>query len=94
MEIFCEGLVLVEGTVLAKMARDTRGTPVLSLGDEQRMMALLATAFERPVSACVLAKIERAAALWNEGKKCLPIFISRLSAAIRGGGPVSSTVCR
>jgi hypothetical protein len=43
LEITGEGLVLGARTVPAKMARDTRTTPGLSLGDEQRMMALLAS---------------------------------------------------
>ena len=34
-------------------------------------MALLATAFERPAGPRVVAKIERACELWNEGEKAL-----------------------
>jgi hypothetical protein len=34
-------------------------------------MALIATAFERPVGPFVVAKISRACELWNEGEKAL-----------------------
>jgi hypothetical protein len=57
MEITREGLVLGAGTVLAKMAQDTRGERSLVLDDEPRAMALIATAFERPIGPYLLAKI-------------------------------------
>ncbi|MGH6836363.1 MAG: hypothetical protein ACREC9_12645 [Methylocella sp.] len=59
------------GTVLAGMARDGHGAPKVALDDEQRAMALLATAYERPVAPHVLAKLRRACDLWNEGEKAL-----------------------
>lgn|GEM_PF-7119971 len=46
--ITSEGLVL-GGTILAKMARNKDGAPVLSLNDEPRIMAVLATAYEQPI---------------------------------------------
>jgi len=70
MEITGEGLVLGAGTVLAKMGQD-HGAGKLDLEDEQRLAALLATAYERPLSPYVLAKARRAAELWNAGEKAL-----------------------
>ena len=71
MEISGEGLMLGAGTILAGMARDERGRPRLAIDDEPRVLALLATAYERPVEDYVLAKMRRAAELWNEGEKAL-----------------------
>jgi hypothetical protein len=71
MEITGEGLTLGAGTVFAKMARDGRGRPRLSLDDEPRALALLVTAYERPVEACVVAKLRRACERWIEGEKAL-----------------------
>jgi len=70
-EITGEGLMLGAGTVLAEMAKNERGRPRLALDDEPRVMALLATAYDRPVEAYILAKMRRAAELWNEGEKAL-----------------------
>jgi hypothetical protein len=71
MEITGEGLTLGAGTVLAGMAPDERGRSCLALDDEPRVMALLATVYCRPAETYVLAKMCRAAELWNEGKKVL-----------------------
>ncbi|MGH6811919.1 MAG: hypothetical protein ACREDM_06065 [Methylocella sp.] len=71
MEITGEGLTRGAGTVLAKMARDGRGAPRVALDDGPRAMALLATAYERPVAAHVLGKMRRACDLWNAGEKAL-----------------------
>jgi hypothetical protein len=71
MEITGDELMLGAGTILAKMMRVERGAPRLSLSDEARAMALLATAYERLISPYVLEKIGRAAELWNEGEKAL-----------------------
>ncbi|MGB6176284.1 MAG: hypothetical protein WBF43_08085 [Methylocella sp.] len=71
MEISGEGLMLGAGTVLAGMAKDERGRPRLALDDEPRALALLATAYERPVEACVVAKLRRACERWTEGEKAL-----------------------
>ena len=70
MEITGEGLMLGAGTVLAGMARDEHGRPRLAL-DEPRALALLATAYERPVDVRFLAKLRRAAEVWTEGDKAL-----------------------
>ena len=71
MEISGEGLTLGAGTVLAGMARDERGRQRLALRDEPCAMAVLATAYGQPVEAYVLAKMRRAAELWDEGEKAL-----------------------
>ena len=71
MEITGEGLMLGAGTVLAGMAKDERGRPRLALDDEPRALALLATAYERPMDVRLLTKLRRAADLWNEGEKAL-----------------------
>jgi hypothetical protein len=71
MEISDEGLMLGAGTVVAGMAQDERGRPRLALDDEPRALALLATAYERPVDVRLLVKLRRAAELWNESEKAL-----------------------
>lgn len=71
MEISGEGLMLGAGTVLAGMGQDERGRPRLAFDDEPRALALLATAYERPVDARLLGKLLRAAELWNDGEKAL-----------------------
>ncbi|MGH6852869.1 MAG: hypothetical protein ACREDJ_06695 [Methylocella sp.] len=83
IEITSEGLTLGAGTMLAKMARDRRGAPKVALDDEPRAMALLATAFERPVAPHVLAKLRRVCERWTEGDKALAIFISPMPACRR-----------
>jgi hypothetical protein len=59
-EITHRGFILGAGTVLARMAQDERRRPRLALDDEPRALALLATACDRPVEACDLAKLRRA----------------------------------
>lgn len=81
MEITGEGLVLGAGTILAKMGGDSKGAPALSLDDGERIMAVLATAYGRPFQVYVLAKMRRAAELWNEGDKALA-HIHLASAAL------------
>ena len=71
LEITGEGLVLGAGTILAKMDGDLKGSLELSLDDERRIMAILATAYGRPLQAHVLDKMRRAAELWNGGDKAL-----------------------
>jgi hypothetical protein len=90
MEITGEGLMLGAGTVLAGMGQDERGRRRLALDDEPRALALLATAYERPVESYVLAKMRRAAELWTDGDKALAhIHLAYaklpLCAAVRGG---------
>jgi hypothetical protein len=71
MEITSEGLVLGAGTILAKMVRDRRGASRVTLDDELRIMALLATAYEQPAEPYLLTKFRRACDLWNNGEKAL-----------------------
>ena len=76
MEISGEGLMLGAGTVLAGMARDERGRPRLALDDEPRVLALLATAYERPVEAYVLSQMRRrGASVGTRARRRSPIFI-------------------
>jgi hypothetical protein len=71
LEITGRGFTLGAETVLAGMGRNARGRPRLALRDEPRVMVLLSTAYGRPVAAHALAKMRRAAELWNEGEKAL-----------------------
>ncbi len=71
MEITSDGLMLGAGTLLAKIAQVERGRPRLGIDDEPRVMALLATAYERPVDPYVLTKMRRACELWNADEKAL-----------------------
>ncbi|MGA7383635.1 MAG: hypothetical protein WBW81_02735, partial [Methylocella sp.] len=71
MEITGEGMTLGAGTVLAGMAKDERGRPRLAFDDAPRAFVLLATAYERPMDACVVAKLRRACERWTEGEKAL-----------------------
>jgi len=86
MEIYREGLTLGEGTVLAGMAKDERGRPRLALRDEPRALALLATAYDRPVEACVVAELRRACERWTEGEKAL-VHIHLAYASLPPCGP-------
>jgi hypothetical protein len=71
MSITEDGLVL-GGTVLAKMVRDSGGTPLLMIdGAEERVLALLAAAYGKAVGPSVLGNIRRAAAEWGRGEPCL-----------------------
>jgi hypothetical protein len=60
MEVTGEGLALGARTILAKMARDERGAPFLFLENEQRTIAPLTTAYQRPFEPYLLAKLSRA----------------------------------
>jgi hypothetical protein len=71
MEIAGEGLTPGAGTILAKMSRGQRDGQRLMLEDGSRVMALLATSYERPVEPFVVAKIARACELWNQGENAL-----------------------
>jgi len=60
------------GTVLAHMTRDKCDGVVLSLdADRQRISALLAAAYGRPVSPDVFRHIEGASEQWRRGDKVL-----------------------
>ncbi|MGH6839598.1 MAG: hypothetical protein ACREDT_12535, partial [Methylocella sp.] len=70
LEIGAEGLVLGAGTLLAKSTSDAYGRPHLAV-DEPRVMALLATAYGKSVAPHVVARLRRAAELWDEDEKAL-----------------------
>src|ERR1700693_2123475 len=66
-----EGLILGAGTVLAKRHPDRR----LALdGEEERLLALLAIAYGRPVSPSVIGNIRRATREWAAGERCLALI--------------------
>ncbi|MGH6837659.1 MAG: hypothetical protein ACREDT_02425 [Methylocella sp.] len=75
LEIGAEGLVLGAGTLLAKTASVARGRPHMAV-DEPRVMALLATAYGKPVAPYVVARLRRAASFGTKTKKGSRIFIS------------------
>ncbi len=75
MTLTDEGLVLGAGTVLAKAGFDQWGRFELALnGAEQRILALLAVAYGRPVSPSVLDNIRRASQQWSRGETCLALI--------------------
>jgi hypothetical protein len=66
-----EGLVL-GGAVLAKMSWDQSGTPQLAIdGAEQRILALLAAAYQISIGPEILGNIRRAAREWRRGETCV-----------------------
>jgi hypothetical protein len=72
VEIGDAGLVLGAGTVLARMARDPFGSPILGLEEDcDRLLALLAAAYGRPASPDVLRHVEGASSYWRRGEKAL-----------------------
>lgn len=69
--ITAEGLTLA-GTVLAKMGRDRSGAPALAIdGGEERILALLALAYDRPIGPAALGNIRRASDNWGKGEPVL-----------------------
>ncbi|WP_134490378.1 hypothetical protein [Methylocella tundrae] len=70
MEITGEGIVFGPATILAGMEKDGRGRPRLVV-DERRAAAILSTAFEQGIDPLFLARLRRAAGLWNEGEAAL-----------------------
>jgi hypothetical protein len=86
LEITGRGFTLGAETVLARMGRNARGRPCLALADEPRVLALLSTAYGRPVAAHAVTKMRRAAELWNEGEKALAhIHIAHIGLPACGG---------
>ncbi|MGO9132691.1 MAG: hypothetical protein ACLP8A_01405 [Methylovirgula sp.] len=72
IEINDAGLVFGAGTVLARMTQDPRDAPRLDLNtDRQRVVALLAVAYGRPVSPDVFRHIEGASEQWRRGDRAL-----------------------
>jgi hypothetical protein len=65
-----QGLVLGAGTMLAKRRPDHG----LALdGEEERLLALLAVGYGRPVSPKVIGNLQRAARDWANGERCLAL---------------------
>ncbi len=72
LEITEDGLMLGAGTVLVRMTRDRFGAPMLDLtGSKDRILALLALAYERKIPVAVLGHMERAAKHWMQGERGL-----------------------
>ena len=64
--------MLGAGTVLVRMTRDRFGAPMLDLtGSKERILALLALAYERKIPVATLGHIERAAKHWMQGDRAL-----------------------
>jgi hypothetical protein len=71
-EIGDDGLVLGAGTILARMTRDSLGERTLDLEEgEDRVIALLAAAHGRPMSADLPRHLGEAFAHWRRGEKAL-----------------------
>jgi hypothetical protein len=68
MEITGAGLVLGAGTIIAKASQGERCPARLTVNDEPRVMALLASSRVEPL---IVVKVRRACELWNEGEKAL-----------------------
>ena len=72
MQFVGNRLEIGAGTVLARLVDDPKQGRVLDLeGRETRILALLAAAYQRPVSSQVLDYIRRAAKEWVRGEACL-----------------------
>lgn len=66
------GLVLGNGTVLARMGRTGRGEPKLMLqADEARLLALLSAVYGRQISPRIMHHVSRASEQWGRGDKAL-----------------------
>ena len=71
--------MLGAGTTLAKMGGEFQGeVRELSLDDERRIMAVLATAYGRPLQAHVLAKMRRAAELSQRRRQSTRPYFANL----------------
>lgn len=93
MEIAGEGLMPGAKSVLAKTVRRKTGMPGLEVEDEQRIFALLATAYGRPVEASVLTEIRRACERWNAGEKALAHIHLAHAAACRPAAKIRPCAC-
>jgi len=71
-EIGDDGLVLGAGTILTRMTGDSQGESALDLEEsEDRVIALLAAAHGRPMSADLPRHLDEAFAHWRRGEKAL-----------------------
>ncbi|HEU0156082.1 MAG TPA: hypothetical protein VFQ82_08425, partial [Stellaceae bacterium] len=72
--------------MLATMGRDRQGAPNLATdGDEERILALLALAYDRPIGAAVLGNIRRASNNWANGEPVL----AAIDLALGGLSPLA-----
>ncbi|MGH6838379.1 MAG: hypothetical protein ACREDT_06200 [Methylocella sp.] len=67
MTVTEQGLLLGDGTLLAKMADDGLRLE----GEEERILTLLAVAYGRNIPAATLGSFRRTAKHWQSGDKCL-----------------------
>ncbi|MGH6837876.1 MAG: hypothetical protein ACREDT_03585 [Methylocella sp.] len=67
MTVTEQGLLLGDGTLLAKMADDGLRLE----GEEERILTLLAVAYGRNIPAATLGSFRRASKHWQSGDKCL-----------------------
>jgi hypothetical protein len=72
LTVTAEGLVLGAGTVLAKHGHDSAGMATLDIeGREDRVLALLAVTYGRPISPGVLGNFHRAARAYARGENAI-----------------------
>ena len=70
-----QGLLLGNGSVLARMGRNRRGEDLLALPqDEERLLALLSAVCGRQVSPRVMHYVSRASEQWRRGDKVMAQF--------------------
>ncbi|MGH6839211.1 MAG: hypothetical protein ACREDT_10525 [Methylocella sp.] len=67
MTVTEQGLLLGDGTLLAKM----EGDGLCLEGEEERILTLLAVAYGRNIPAATLGSFRRASKHWQSGDKCL-----------------------
>jgi hypothetical protein len=75
MTITQAGLILGAGTVLAKRSIDARGHNSLAInGNEERILTLLAVAYNRAVDPAVIIHMEKASRAYGRGETCLALI--------------------
>ncbi len=82
MDLSGNRLEIGAGTVLAESQSDESADIEALEARDQRVLALLSAAYQRPVSAVVLGNIKRAGREWVRGEICLAqihLALSRLS---------------
>ena len=87
MTIAEDGVVLGAGTVLAPLDRSAGHVTGLVLDDaaEERLLALLAAAYRRPVELRVLGNIARASQHWRDGQ----LHLAAIEQALTGLPPLA-----
>jgi hypothetical protein len=89
MAITADGLVLGAGTVLARLDHSREPTAGLVLDEpaKERLLALLAAAYGRPVERRVVGNIRRASEYWRRSEQCL----ASIELALTGLPPLTDT---